>query len=202
VPQPVLVSDRLLLLPLAAGHLDLEARLDFDAETMQYVGGAARSMAEVERAHRRRMDLATKVEGLGFWTAFARAGSGGIGDGTTLGGHGEFVGLVMLPPAHGPDQPDDPRVADLGYRLARSAWGRGYGREAVATLLDHGFTAVGLDRVIAQTRIDNARSRRLLEAAGLHYVRTFRSLDDDSDGPPDVEYEIVAGDWIAGHGSR
>ncbi len=82
------------------------------------------------------------------------------------------------------------------YRLARSAWGRGYAREAVATLLDHGFASVGLERVIAQTRVDNARSRRLLEAAGLRYVRTFRSLADESHGPRDVEYEITRADWI------
>ena len=73
---------------------------------------------------------------------------------------------------------------------------RGYAQEAVATLLDHGFASVGLERVIAQTRVDNARSRRLLEAAGLRYVRTFRSLADEGYGPRDVEYEIAKGDWI------
>ena len=59
-----------------------------------------------------------------------------------------------------------------------------------------GFASVGLERVIAQTRVDNARSRRLLEAAGLRYVRTFRSLADEGYGPRDVEYEIAKGDWI------
>ena len=40
--------------------------------------------------------------GLGFWI--------GIVD-------DEFVGWWTLQPAHGPDQPDDRDVADLGYRL-------------------------------------------------------------------------------------
>lgn len=196
------MSHRLALVPLAPEHLDLEAKLDFDAEVMRCIGGPAQSMAEVERAHRRRMDMARKVEGLGFWTAFASAGSGGDVGETAVVELGEFVGLLMFPPAHGPDQPDDPRFADLGYRLTPSAWGRGYAREAVAMLLDHGFTSVGLERVVAQTRVDNARSRRLLEAAGLRYVRTFRSLADESHRPRDVEYQIARADWISDRDSR
>jgi RimJ/RimL family protein N-acetyltransferase len=172
--------------PLAPEHLDLEIQLDLDADVMAYVGGAAGSRADVERSHARRMALATKVEGLGFWMAFARTDPGP----ENVAPMGEFVGLMMLPPAHGPDQPSDPGVADLGYRLARPAWGQGYGREAAVRLLEHAFMTVGLDRVIAQTRSDNVRSRRLLEAVGMRYVRTFRSLDDHSDGPLDVEYEM------------
>jgi RimJ/RimL family protein N-acetyltransferase len=186
VVQPVLMTDRLVLRPLAPEHLDLEIRLDLDAEVMAYVGGVAGSRADVERSHARRMELATKVEGLGFWMAFARTDPGPENAERT----GEFVGLMMLPPAHGPDQPNDPGVADLGYRLARPAWGQGYGREAAVRLLEHAFATVGLDRVIAQTRSDNLRSRRLLEAVGMRFVRTFRSLDDHSDGPLDVEYEM------------
>jgi RimJ/RimL family protein N-acetyltransferase len=56
---------------------------------------------------------------------------------------------------------------------------------------------VGLARVIAQTRSDNVRSRRLLEVVGLRYVRAFRSLDDHGDGPADVEYELTGISWAA-----
>ena len=80
--------------------------------------------------------MARKVEVLGFWTAFASAGSGGDVGETAVVELGAVVGLLMFPPAHGPDQPNDPGVADLGYRLTTSAWGRGYAREAVAMLLD------------------------------------------------------------------
>jgi RimJ/RimL family protein N-acetyltransferase len=186
VAQPVLMTDRLVMRPLAPEHLDLEIQLDLDADVMAYVGGASGSRADVERSHARRMALATKVEGLGFWMAFARTDTGP----ENVEPREEFVGLMMLPPAHGPDQPTEPGVADLGYRLALPAWGQGYGREGAVRLLEHAFVTVGLDRVIAQTRSDNVRSRRLLEAVGMRYVRTFRSLDDHSDGPLDVEYEM------------
>jgi RimJ/RimL family protein N-acetyltransferase len=199
MPQPVLTTERLVLEPLAPEHLELQLRLDLDPEVMRYVGGPARAEAEVERAHARRLAQAGRRDGLGHWMAF-RAPTG-TGE-EVPGREDRFVGLVMMPPAHGPDQPDDPGVADLGYRLARAAWGHGYGREAAGRLLEHAFATVGLDRVIAQTRSDNVGSRRLLEAVGMRYVRTFRSLDDHGDGPPDVEYELTRGTWTAGAAGR
>ena len=67
--------------------------------------------------------MARKVEVLGFWTAFASAGSGGDVGETAVVELGAVVGLWMFP----------------------------YAREAVAMLLDQGFSSVGLERVIAQT---------------------------------------------------
>lgn len=184
--QTLLYTDRLVMRPLEPEHLDLQLMLDCDAEVMEFVGGPAALKGDVERSHARRLALGSRVDGLGFWMAFEQDAA----DDERREEHGAFVGLMMLPPAHGPDQPDDPGVADLGYRLARLSWGRGYGREAAARLLDHAFDTVGLNRVIAQTRSDNIRSRRLLEAVGMQYVRSFRSLDDTTQGPLDVEYEF------------
>ena len=86
---------------------------------------------------------------------------------------GRFVGLMMLPPAHGPDQPDDPGVADLGYRILRRYWRQGLATEASLALLRHAFTTVGVRRVIAQTMAVNAASRGVMEAVGMAYVRTY-----------------------------
>src|SRR4029450_9039214 len=79
---------------------------------------------------------------------------------------GEFVGLMMLPPAHGPDQPDDPAVTDLGYRLIRRYWRKGLASEASRALLRHAFDTVGQSRVIAQTMAVNVASRGVMEAIG------------------------------------
>jgi RimJ/RimL family protein N-acetyltransferase len=187
--QPVLTTDRLLLIPLAEHHLELMVGLDADPDVMRYVGGRSTDRARTEAAHRRRLGMASKVDGLGHWMAFERGPDGAKPEANDL-----FVGLLMLPPAHGPDQPDDPSVADLGYRLMRRAWGRGYGREATRRLLEHAFDTVGMSRVIAQTAAANAASRRLLEAIGLRYVRTFESLDDPA-GPPVVEYGLSGEHW-------
>jgi len=185
---PVIHTDRLRLVPLADEHLDLEVELDSDPEVLRFIAGRARTRDEVARSHGERMALARKVPGLGFWIAFTRAG-------------GEFVGLMMLPPAHGPDQPDDPSVADLGYRLLRRWWRQGLATEASLALLRHAFETVGVRRVIAQTMAVNAASRGVMTAAGLTYVRTYyHEFDDPLPGTEqgEVEYEITLEAWRGG----
>ena len=61
--QPILRTARLLLVPLADRHLDLEVRLDSDAEVLRYISGRARSRDEVAASHARRMALADRVDG-------------------------------------------------------------------------------------------------------------------------------------------
>jgi len=195
MPQPILRSSRLLLIPLADRHLELEVELDSDPEVMRHLSGRGRSRDEVISSHERRMALATKVDGLGFWMAFSSEdGEAPPHDET----HGEFVGLMMLPPAHGPDQPDDPTVCDLGYRVLRRHWRRGFASEASRVLLQHAFDTVGQSRVIAQTMAVNAGSRGVMEAVGMRYVRTYHPLFDDplrGTDQGEVEYEMTREMW-------
>ncbi|MFI6331747.1 GNAT family N-acetyltransferase [Micromonospora chersina] len=201
MPQPLLRTDRLLLVPLADRHLDLEVQLDSDPEVLRYLVGRARSRDEVIASHAQRMALATKIDGLGYWMAFGT--EGGARGSTPPAGEddGEFVGLLMLPPAHGPDQPDDPTVAELGYRLLCRHWGKGLASEASRALLRHAFDTVGQHRVIAQTMAVNTGSRRVMEAVGMRHVRTFfPPFDDPLPGSDrgEVEYEITRETWQAG----
>jgi len=195
MPQPILRSSRLLLIPLADRHLELEVELDSDPEVMRHLSGRGRSRDEVISSHERRMALATKVDGLGFWMAFSSEdGEAPPHDET----HGEFVGLMMLPPAHGPDQPDDPTVCDLGYRVLRRRWRRGFASEGSRVLLQHAFNTVGQSRVIAQTMAVNAGSRGVMEAVGMRYVRTYHPLFDDplrGTDQGEVEYEMTREMW-------
>ncbi|WP_328470422.1 GNAT family N-acetyltransferase [Actinoplanes sp. NBC_00393] len=189
MPQPILRTQRLLLVPLADRHLELEVELDSDPEVLRYLFGRARSRDEVVAAHAERMAHGTKVDGLGFWMAFE-------GDETPEA----FTGLMMLPPAHGPDQPDDPAVAELGYRILRRCWRRGFASEASRELLRHAFETVGQQRVIAQTMAVNAGSRAVMAAVGMRHVRTFHpSFDDPLPGAEqgEVEYEITREAWAS-----
>ena len=67
-----------------------------------------------------------------------------------------------------------PRAADIGYLLARRHWGYGYGTELAQALVAHTFEALGLLRVSAVVTIDNERSRRVLERAGLRWQGLLR----------------------------
>lgn len=201
MPQPILRTDRLLLVPLADRHLELEVHLDSDPEVLRYISGRAHARDEVLESHARRMALAGRVDGLGYWMAF---GSGDGSHGSTAPereDEGEFVGLMMLPPAHGPDQPDDPSVADLGYRLVRRHWRKGLASEASRALLRHAFDTVGQSRAIAQTMAVNTGSQGVMKAIGMRYVRTyFPSWDEPLPGADlgEVEYEMTRAMWQAG----
>jgi RimJ/RimL family protein N-acetyltransferase len=89
---------------------------------------------------------------------------------------------------------------DLGYRLRRSAWNKGYATEGSRALIDMGFTDLGVERVYGHTMAVNAASRRVLEKCGLTLVRT-----SPYDGPDliegseqgEVEYALTKPEWEA-----
>jgi RimJ/RimL family protein N-acetyltransferase len=63
------------------------------------------------------------------------------------------------------------RTAELGYRLGREAWGKGYATEGAQALVTQALGG-GFDRVRAQTMAVNLGSRRVLEKAGFQFVET------------------------------
>jgi RimJ/RimL family protein N-acetyltransferase len=187
VAQPSLTTDRLVLVPLSDEHLDLEVELDSDPDVMRYTAGRPHSRAEVEQSHQRRLAAAHEVAGLGFWIGFAED---------------VFIGWWILQPPNGADQPKVAGEADLGYRLLRRHWRRGYATEGARELLRYGFTEVGLDRIFAQTMAVNTASRATMRSAGLTFARQFMSLEDYADPLPgtelgEVEYEITRLTWLS-----
>jgi RimJ/RimL family protein N-acetyltransferase len=188
--QPTLHTVRLSLVPLADEHLQFEIELDSDPEVMRYITGRACLPDEVERAHRRRLAGADEVPGLGFWAGFAGE---------------DFVGWWILRPPNGPDQPRIAGEADLGYRMLRRHWRRGYASEGARELIRYGFEDVCLDRIFAQTMAVNAASRATMAAVGLTFTRAFVSgepYDDPVSGADEgeVEYEITRTAWQHGSG--
>jgi RimJ/RimL family protein N-acetyltransferase len=172
--------------PLADDHLEFEIELDSDPEVMRYITGRARSPEEVEQAHRGRMAAADEVPGLGFWVGIA---------------HDELVGWWILQPPNGPDQPRVAGEADLGYRLLRRYWRRGYAKEGARELIRYGFEDVGLNRIFAQAMAANAASRATMAAAGLTFSRAFVSGEPYAEEIPDaehgeVEYELARATWL------
>lgn len=105
----------------------------------------------------------------------------------------EFIGFVglNLPTFVAPFTP----CVEIGWRLARTAWGNGYATEAGRAVLDHGFHTLALPEIVSFTTQANVRSRRVMERLGMS-----RDPDDDFDHPalppgdphrPHVLYRIV-----------
>ncbi|MEU7690595.1 GNAT family N-acetyltransferase [Microbispora hainanensis] len=78
---------------------------------------------------------------------------------------GEFIGFTGLsvPRFTAPFTP----CVEIGWRLARSAWGRGYATEAARASLEDGFGRAGLTEVISFTAVQNVRSQAVMRRLGM-----------------------------------
>jgi len=122
-----------------------------DPDVMRYLGGP-QTLAETSVAITRLRDLQTAT-GHTFWAIERRS------DGRFLG----FCGLKTPPP----DIAILSGLIEIGWRLARDAWGAGFAREAAAASLAWGWKNLPNDRIIAMTVTANTRSRGLMERLGM-----------------------------------
>jgi ribosomal-protein-alanine N-acetyltransferase len=87
------------------------------------------------------------------------------------------------------------RSGHLGYWVDSAVAGRGVASLAVALVCDHAFGPVGLHRLQADIRPENAPSRRLVERLGFRQEGLFRSyLDIDGDWRDHLAYALLAED--------
>ncbi len=96
----------------------------------------------------------------------------------------------------------DPDEQELGYRLMRSAWGRGLATEGAAAVVRHGFESVGAAKIAARTLAGNLASQRVMRKCGLAFERRFVYPDDVIPGRPEseraaVKYSITRAEWLA-----
>lgn len=94
-------------------------------------------------------------------TLAAYADGSGLRMGIELLATGELIGNASLHHFL-----EGSRRCEIGYALASKHWGRGYASEALEALLDHGFRALGLNRVEADIDPRNGASARVLEKLG------------------------------------
>ncbi len=148
----VLRTARLVLRDWREDDLEPFARLNADPAVMAHFP-ATLSRAESD-AMARRVRAGLAERGWGLWALEAP----GVAD---------FVGFVGLA-APRFDAHFTPAL-EVGWRLDRTWWGRGYapeaGREAVRFALDE----LGLEEVVSFTAEGNRNSRRVMEKVGLRH---------------------------------
>lgn len=64
-------------------------------------------------------------------------------------------------------------AAEVGWRLARPAWGKGYASEAASASLRYAFAELGVEEVVSFTATTNLRSERVMRRIGMVRVREF-----------------------------
>ncbi|MYT20646.1 GNAT family N-acetyltransferase [Streptomyces sp. SID7760] len=147
--MPELRTDRLLLRRWRESDLGPWAEMNADPEVRKHLGAPLtrkRSDASVAA-----MTAAFDERGFGWWALESRE-------------NGAFVGRAGLDVV---DAGMPFTGVDVGWRLARSAWGRGYATEAGLACLAFGFEALGLPEIIATTTVGNIRSRAVMARIGM-----------------------------------
>jgi RimJ/RimL family protein N-acetyltransferase len=177
-------TPRLLLRPWREDDLTPFAALNADPEVMRFFEEPL--SCERSDAWARAIADAIDDQGWGLWALERRD-------------TGEFIGFTGLQvPRH--DLPCNPCV-EVGWRLARSAWGQGFATEAGRASLGRGFGQLGLDEVVSLTAVANQPSRRVMERLGM-----TRDERGDFDHPAvaaghplrrHVLYRISADQWRA-----
>lgn len=97
------------------------------------------------------IDIITR-DGFGFWALEVRGGPGFVG----------FCGISRVTF----DAPFVPAV-EVGWRLARDHWGKGYASEAARAAVAYGFRTLGLAEIVAFLLPANARSAAVCERIGM-----------------------------------
>jgi len=137
------------------------AALNADPEVMEHFP-ASLTRPQSDRLIER-IEAGFERNGYGLWALETRA-------------DGEFVGFTGLAPV--PFEAHFTPAVEVGWRLSRSAWGRGYATEAARASLAFGFDEVGLAEVVSFAAAGNARSRAVMERIGME-----RDPEDDFDHP-------------------
>lgn len=77
----------------------------------------------------------------------------------------EFIGWCGLKYRSDRDE------VDLGYRLKKGAWGKGFATEAAINTLEHAFKKLQLKIITARAHVENIASIKVLEKIGMQFSR-------------------------------
>ena len=144
-PPPVIETDRLILRPPRSDDFEAWAAVARDEEVMRHLGG-------VKSRH-------------DAWNHFLAA----VGAWHVLGFHafsvieknsGRWVGRV------GPLHPDGWPGDEIGWTLAREAWGKGYATEAATAAIDWAFANLGWAQIIHCIAPENTASQAVARRLG------------------------------------
>ena len=165
-----LLTPRLRLRGFRDDDLPALTAMNRDPEVMRYVRAVGSEEEETRKAAALIAENRDKT--LGIWAVEGRD-------------DGAFHGAGMLVPL--PESDD----VEVGYRLVRSAWGRGIATETAHCLCDYGFGEVGLEEIVAVTDPGNEASKRVLAKIGMSFQGLRRAY-----GVEGLHFfHLTCGDW-------
>ena len=176
-----LKTERLLLRQWVGQDLPVFAELNSDPEAMEFF--PALLSREESSAVAEKCQSLISERGWGFWAV-------------ELKSSGEFIGFVGLhiPKSNLPFSP----CVEIGWRLLKKYWGKGYATEAAQASLVYAFNTLNLNEVVSFTTVSNRRSRSVMQRLGLSNThQNFEHPDLDKGHPlsEHVLYKITKQAW-------
>jgi RimJ/RimL family protein N-acetyltransferase len=172
-----LQTPRLILRQLNEDDLDNLVTLDSDLEVMRFInGGIAISRKAIAENFLPYVMSYDNQDELGFWAIIEKSSQ-------------EFIGWIFLRPEADFKLLQQLNLADseaieLGYRIRKLSWGKGYTTEASQALVNRCFTTSNINKINAWALAENKASVRVMEKAGLklqqEYIVTPEMLTDSS----------------------
>ncbi len=148
---PTLETQRLILRPTALEDFEAYAAFMADEEVTRYLGG----VQPRSTAWRGMMQVAGSwaIQGYAMFSVIEKAS-------------GRWVGRL------GPWQPEGWPGPEVGWGLAREAWGKGYAMEGAIASIDWAFDHLGWTEVIHSIEAANLASRKVAQRLGSTILRS------------------------------
>lgn len=153
-------TERLLLRELRLTDLEGMFALDSDPEVHKYLGNKPVKSIDESKKILESVLTQYKERGIGRFAVIEKS-------------TGDFVGWSGLRLNTEYNMNGFTEYYDVGYRLIKRFWGKGYATESGKASIDYAFNVLKLPEIYATTEIGNQASHHALLKLGLHYVEDF-----------------------------
>nr|WP_277605960.1 GNAT family N-acetyltransferase [Glycomyces sp. L485] len=145
-------TDRLVLRPFTVADVEPFAEINADPQVMRYIGNGGPRTVEQTREGVERLVLHWDAQG---WGTLA----------VELKETGELIGFAAL--AVPEFLPEILPAVEVGWRIARPHWGKGYAPEAAREAIRFAFDDLDMERLVSCIHAENAASMRVAEKLGM-----------------------------------
>ena len=150
--KKLLETTRLILREIQKEDFDDLFRMNRDPQVMKFVGdGSTRNHDQMLRELDMILSHYVRKPGLGIWATILKENNTFVG----------ASGLVYY---------DNTPEIEIGYRMLKEHWNKGYATEAAFGLLNYGFNSLRLKKIVSSAHVDNIPSRKVMEKIGMNYI--------------------------------
>ncbi|MDG1174943.1 MAG: GNAT family N-acetyltransferase [Flavobacteriales bacterium] len=148
----VLTTERLILREFELTDAEAMFNLNSDEEVLRYTGDKQfESIEDANNFFKNYPDY--EKNGFGRWALVTK-------------GDKEVIGWCGL-------KKHEDNTVDIGYRIFKNQWNKGYATEASIACLEYGFQVFELDEIIANAATENKASIRVMEKIGMEFQQNM-----------------------------